>query len=94
MGIANTADSLRQAEDPFIPRDRQHLAHMRVVAQQRRIGLLRQHGDPGARMSGPDGAEERRGEKDVPDGAEANDEDVGTEVLGHGENVGGKAVRR
>jgi hypothetical protein len=38
-------------------------------------------------MPGADGAEERGGEKDVPDGAESDHEDVGAKALGHGERM-------
>jgi hypothetical protein len=65
-----------------------------IVTEQRDIGLLGEHGDPRAGVPGTDGAKERSDEKDVPDGAEADDEDVGREGLGHRDNVGGRAVGR
>jgi hypothetical protein len=62
---------------------------VRIVTQQGDVLLLGKHGDPRTRISGADGAEERRDEENVPDGTEANDENVGRwrEAVGHGDNV-------
>jgi hypothetical protein len=49
---------------------------MGVVTQQRDVRLLGEHGDPGRRMTMPNGAEEWSGQEDVTDRAEAHGQDV------------------
>ena len=49
---------------------------MGIVTEQRSVGLLREHGDAGRWMTVPDGAEERSGQEDVADRAEAHGQDV------------------
>jgi hypothetical protein len=47
-----------------------------IVTEQWSVGLLGKHGDAGRRMAVPDGAEERSGQEDVADRAEAHGQDV------------------
>jgi hypothetical protein len=62
--------------------------HVRVMAEQRDVGLLGDHADAGRRMPEADGAEQRSGQEDIADRAEPHGEHVrrGGRV-GHGGKV-------
>ena len=78
VGIPDAPDPAGDRADPFARLDADHLAHMRIVAYQRSELRLGEHGDPRPRVRRPKGAEQGGGEQDVPDGAEAHHEDVGS----------------
>jgi len=66
----------------------EHQVNMRVVAEERNVLPFREYRDTGTGVRLPDGPQQRRREENIPDGAEANRQNVGKGgSSGHGLKV-------
>jgi hypothetical protein len=63
------------------------MVHIWVVAEQRRVHQLREHGNPGGRMAAPEGSKEWSGKEYIADGAEPHGQDVWSWSVEHGVKV-------
>ena len=77
MSVARRPDPRRDGRQRVARLEGDDLIHIRVVIDQRGMYPLRQHRNPAAGMTAPEGSEERSHQEHVADRAEANDEDVG-----------------
>ena len=65
--------------------ERDDAVHVWIVAEQRRVSRLGDHGQPGVTVALPDRAEQGSGQEDVADRAEAHGQDIRRwRSVGHG----------
>jgi hypothetical protein len=76
VGVADTPDLTRQGGERRRPADSEDFVDVGVVGEERDVLPFREHADPRARVAGAEGAEQRRGQEDIPDGAEPNHQDI------------------